>query len=261
MIFDVKVTLQASQAHSLTLGSIETQLPNFRHELGDLAPNVLLDAAYLHSSNAHINVNSLSAATIDVHTSNAAIDGSFNVTDRLTLVSSNGHIDVDVRATNDDWEAPTSVVLSTSNAYMKTNTSLLRSQGADYVKSKASGLQLTTTTSNGHLDSTISTAPPNSHLKYVGVTSNNRANLILPPAFEGPIVGKTSNSAIILEYDDSSSKDPTGDGRTRHFGRETHAKGLFSVETWWGDDDRAEHTKLGNAYIQTSNAAVSISLL
>ncbi|KAG8856932.1 hypothetical protein FRB96_006195 [Tulasnella sp. 330] len=258
LVFDVKVTLPASQARPLILGAIETQLSLFSHEFGDLTRSVYLDAVHLQSTNAQINVKSVSAKSFDVHTTNAAIDGSFNVTDRLSLVSSNGHIDVAVRATNDDWEQPTRVFLSTSNAYIAATASLLTSEGGKYVKSKASGLHLTTSTTNGHLEIDIPTAPPNSRLDYFGTTSNNRARLTLPPAFEGEITSKTSNSNVNFHHN-PSPKDPTGDGRTRHFGKETHAKGSFGIETWWGND-RDEHTKFGNAHIQTSNAAVTISL-
>ncbi|KAG8856933.1 hypothetical protein FRB96_006196 [Tulasnella sp. 330] len=257
--FDVTVTLPASQAKPLILRNIETQLSTFSHELDDLASIVFLDAVHLHSSNAHINVKSISTASFEAHTSNAVIDGSFNVTDKLQLISSNGHIDVTVQATNDDWEAPTSVVLATSNGYISATASLLTSDGAEEIKSKASGLQLTATTTNAHLDIDIPTAPPNSHIKPVGVTTNNRARLVLPAASEGQISSTTSNSAIAFDHN-RDSRDPTGEDRKRHFGKETFAKGYFGIETWWGDD-REEHIKFGNALIQTTNGAVSISLL
>ncbi|KAG8887078.1 hypothetical protein FRB98_000605 [Tulasnella sp. 332] len=260
LVFDVKVTLPASQEEPLILGAIETQLGFFNHELGDLAPAVFLDAARLYSSNAHIHVKSVSAGFFDGQTSNAAIGGSFKVTDKLSLVSSNGHVEVDVQATNGDWEEPTEILLKTSNAHISASISLYASEGADSVKSKASGLHLTTTTTNAYLDIEIPTAPPNSHLTYVGRTANARASLALPPAFEGKITGRTSLSTVGFHHDDSPSKDPTGDGRTRHYGKETHVRGLFGVETWWGNS-RDEHTKLGSADVTTSLAAVSISLL
>ncbi|KAG8887079.1 hypothetical protein FRB98_000606 [Tulasnella sp. 332] len=260
LLFDVIVTLPASQAQPLTLGVIETQLASFSHEFGDLAPNVSLDAAHLLSSNAYVNVKSISAKSFDACTSNSAIDGSFNVADKLHLKTSNGRIDVDVQATNDDWEKPTFIHLKTSNAYITAIASLLASEGAEHLRSKVSGLHLTADTSNARLDIDIPTAPPNSYLTYVGKTSNSRASLALPSPFEGRILGKTSLSQVNFQYDNSSSQDPTGDGRTRHFASKAHGNGFFKIETWWGDD-RDEHTKLGSADIITSIGEVSISLL
>ncbi|KAG9017824.1 hypothetical protein FRB95_011312 [Tulasnella sp. JGI-2019a] len=255
--FDVTATLPASQARPLILKAIETQLSLFTHVLGDLAQAVFLESVRLRSSNAHTSVKSVSAQSLDVRTSNAPITGSFNVTDRLDLVSSNGHIDVDIRATNDDLQEPIVVKLKTSNARIKATALLLDSEASD-IKSKGSGFHILTSTSNNHLDITIPAAPLDSHLTYTGTTSNSPSRLVLPPAFEGKILSRTSNAKSEFHFDSSSSKDPSGQGRSRRFANEKILRGTFEVETWWGDD--RDHTEFGEAQIHTSNGPVSISL-
>ncbi|KAG9017823.1 hypothetical protein FRB93_004634 [Tulasnella sp. JGI-2019a] len=255
LVVEVVVTLPASQAQPLVLKGIESQLSSFTHKLGDLARTVSLESLNLHSSDAHISAKSVSARSFDVRTSNAPITGSFNVTDKLNIFSSNGHIDVDIQATNDNLETRTVVELFTSNAPIKSTISLLTSREND----KGPRFLIMPMTSNNHLDITIPAAPLDSRLTFTGATSNAPARLTLPPTFEGKILSGTSNAKPEFHYDSSSSKDPSGQGRARRFANEKVEKGVFfEVGTWWGDDQ--DHTGFGKAQLHTSNGPVSISL-
>ncbi|KAG9017822.1 hypothetical protein FRB95_011310 [Tulasnella sp. JGI-2019a] len=256
LVFDLKVTLPASEAAPLILQSIETKLYSFTHELGDLS-HVSFDTLDLHTSNSHVHVKSISTRVFEAASSNAPITGSFNVTDMLYLHTSNAQIDVDIQAMNNDWEDPTTITLKTSNDIIRATASLITRERV--VHSKAPGYRILTSTSNKDIDVKLPVAPPDSHISYTGSTSNAPAKLALPPAFEGRINSGTSNAQASFHYDGSASKDPTGQGRTRQFANERIDGPYFEVETWWGDD--RERAELGEASIDTSNEPVSISLL
>lgn len=119
-------------------------------------------------------------------------------------------------------------------------------------------LGLTQSTNNGPLEVDIATAPTDSHITFLGTTSNSRATLSLPPAFEGNIKGVTSGYMKAgFEYDDRND-DPSGQGRKRSIATTILGRGIVKVKTWWGNEEI--NADRGQADVVTSNAPVSITV-
>lgn len=106
----------------------------WKHNIDPLDSLVSFESLSFTASNAAIEVDvsdcsflpvcqtidghqqSISALKARLVTSNAPIEGSFNVSDSLILKTSNAHIESKIRMENADGHRPTRVEMKTSNA-------------------------------------------------------------------------------------------------------------------------------------------------
>lgn len=116
----------------------------------------------------------------------------------------------------------------------------------------------TAVTVNSPLDVTIFDAPMQSRMNIDCSTSNSRANLRLPPAFEGKITTKTNPKATTVLIGPGDDNDPSGQGRRRILEHENHEPGLHTAHVLWVPNEQRDRS---SATLTSWNANVALSLL
>ncbi|KAH9952297.1 hypothetical protein BGW80DRAFT_1430740 [Lactifluus volemus] len=173
----------------------------------------------LKSANRPITVNSITGETIIAESKNAKIEGFFNVTRLLKLITTNSLINASLNAHSNLPSKPTVVFLKTSNGPIHSNTSLSTNSSSG----TGGHFRVYTYTHNAPLDLTFPTSPPDSHLVLDASTKNAPAHVTLraPAAFfEGRLLLQTTQFQPTL-YVTPGVEDPAGLGRERKV--RTHA--------------------------------------
>jgi hypothetical protein len=109
-------------------------------------------------------------------------------------------------------------------------------------------------TTNGPVTALYLSSPSMLSLSSDFATTNGRAHIALPAAFEGTIYDKTSNHHVDLDYTGNIT-DPSGKGRHRSLRRELRRDVVQGKIRWDGD-----HHAVGNSEVVTTNAPVYISV-
>ncbi|KAG8901229.1 hypothetical protein FRB99_005470 [Tulasnella sp. 403] len=256
--FEVTITLPKPSASHPGPRGLQTKLPLFAHDIGDLGSHFVFHTIDFSSTNSAIRAKSLRAKSIEATTTNSPISGSFNATSFLLLATSNGYIDVDIGASNEDWHKPTSINLITSNARIEADIVLTSSTKTDGDPA-APGFSINPTTSNGRLHIAIPSAPVGSHINVGARTSNAAAWLGLPPAYEGKVALSTYNGVVnVIPH--PNTEDPSGHGHSRTWKIDKAMMGrVVEGRVWWGPEK--DHRELGYAEVRTSNAQNIVELL
>ncbi|THG98947.1 hypothetical protein EW026_g3322 [Hermanssonia centrifuga] len=252
MFFDVRISLpSAPQSSYVRINSLETHLPNFRHEVGNLSKTIDFGSISLQSSNQPIIVHSLLAQRLNMKTSNGAIQGIFTSLS-ADLRSSNGPILADVKLLNGGDGAST-LDLQTSNGEITAKVSLV-----SQAQHATGGIfRVAAKTSNGELDVSFPTAPHNSVLHLDTQTSNAPSTVSLHKTFEGEFRLQTSPRKAMVFYDQSAT-DPTGNRRTRSVNYVQDRRGGVSGNAVW--TPRVGAQTLGSIVMKTSNADLQLVL-
>ncbi|KAJ7697790.1 hypothetical protein B0H17DRAFT_1051263 [Mycena rosella] len=235
----------------LHLKGLSVNLPHFTVDVGHLKDAVSFESAVLRTSNAAVQVKSLSADDVKLHTSNSAISadsltastlaletsnggisGTFNTSTHLHLSTSNAPINVSVGLTNANSTAATTLNMRTSNNRLDAAVTL-----ATDGRFRVDG-----NTSNGVLALGVA-GPVDAALSLGARTSNKRAEVALPDAFEGQFTVTTSQHAARVVRRDAE------DGRTVEYGRvhEGH-----TVSGWVYAEEA--NRRRGGVRVTTSNA-------
>jgi len=210
LYFHVTLQLPASSGSSpLLIKKLSTDLPNFSHEVGWLSETVEFEKIHLKGSNRFICVESLSAETAELETSKSPIEGSFNASASLSLITSNGHVNINVGLYNDNASRGTRLTVQTSNGWVRSAISLLSSNTVTNGQ-----YDISTKTSNGALDVEFPVSPVNSTLHLEAKTSNSPARITLDSAYEGVFSARSSNN-ISPALEQLELEDPSGGRRPR----------------------------------------------
>ncbi|OBZ69747.1 hypothetical protein A0H81_10112 [Grifola frondosa] len=108
----------------LIINRLETDLPIFGHQIDDIGNSVLFKSLSLRTTNVPIIVSSLTAERAILSTTNGNIQGSFNTSTTLELLTSNGAIHADVGLFSRDRYNVTKVSMRTTNGKIDSNVSL-----------------------------------------------------------------------------------------------------------------------------------------
>lgn len=204
---------------------------------------------------------SVIAEEADVRTSSGDIDGRYVSSGDLTLKTKNGHI----RAAVEFGQAERLSVLdvTTTNKYgpfFAPDRPLVLIHVYDsFIETDitAHGTNSTVTifTSNGHLVTNVLDMPVDAVLNLDARTSNNKANLSVPPSFEGTFHLSTfSSQSRLNEY--NQVEDPKGEGRKRSAITRTTGKGIRAGNIYW--DEKAMNR--GSVKLSTSNGVATLKL-
>lgn len=254
--FEVTVTLPPSLYPFRPAGNLETEMPLFTHDIGDLRDRMFFQSVKLRSSNSAVRVKSLHAQNTEVRTSNANILGNFDSSGSLKLATTNGYIQAKVQAFNHDWHQPTAVYAKTSNGRIETDITL---QTDIHIREPSSdgGLKVDAIATNGRLNVTIPSAPVGSHIQLNAKTSNAGTFVGLPPAFEGRLSLRTSNGYALAN--NRPREDPSHHGLHRTLVIDNHSGRSLEGRVWWGSDK--DHRDLGYAKVTTTNGDNIVELL
>ncbi|KAJ7749948.1 hypothetical protein B0H16DRAFT_1724830 [Mycena metata] len=240
--------------------ALKVNLPNFSIHVGNLKDSVDFQSVSLKTTNAAVEVNSLSAARVLLQTSNARINadslvstdlaiktsnspitGTYNTSDSLHITTSNAPINVAVGLANNDKTKPTVLVMTTSNNRLdaKVTLSTKAHKGGNY--------SVLGRTSNGPLAISIPGSPIASALNLNARTSNAAAEVKLHGAYQGTFGVSTSlrASANVTRLDKS------GDD-SRHIDFDSNRRGEVRGSVY----EKESGKELGEVRVRTSNAPV-----
>ncbi|KAJ6631387.1 hypothetical protein B0H10DRAFT_1772769 [Mycena sp. CBHHK59/15] len=248
LFFTVELVLPSAAA-PLYINALSTDVSNFSHDLDPLMGIIKFGAVALKGSNGHIDIKVLAAPSAMVRSSNGGISGTFNTSALLDLRTSNGAIAaaVGVDGSTSTSAHPARVMLRTSNNALQSTLDLHTSTNSGGV------FALTADTSNGRLDTHIASLPADSTLRAAARTSNARALLALPRAFEGAFSAQTSNAQPSVQR---GEEEPDPAGRRRVVETQMVGKREVRGNVYWERGNRAR----GEASVRTSNGGVTIIL-
>ncbi|KAF9018938.1 hypothetical protein BDZ89DRAFT_1164948 [Hymenopellis radicata] len=205
--------------------------------------SVVFRSGAVVSSNGQVTITTLTADKAEIRTSNGPITGHYITSGDLALKTSNAPIKVTVEFGASAEHAVLEVV--TSNNYINADISALSSSSSRVV----------TRTSNGPLFAMIVSLPNNAALSLDARTSNSRAEVFLPPAYEGSYTLKTSRLMPQVTSDEDV-EDPTGRGRRRTIVTKMASRGVSAGNVYW--DDQAKNK--GTVSVNTSNGPITLHL-
>ncbi|KAG6834212.1 hypothetical protein H0H93_011148 [Arthromyces matolae] len=255
--FEVTAVLpNAAKDKVLNIKNLETDLPFFFHDIGDLNGLVHFDSVSLKTSNVPIHVKSLGAKKAAVQTANSNIQGEIHSSSSLKIHTSNAPIHVDVTLFNDDKGGDfTDLDIYTANGNIKANLTL------DSAHSTGGNFKITSHTSNAPIDIIFTHAPSESTLILNSITSLGPNTVSLHPTYEGYFTAATSLGRTKVEVDEDV-EDPEGKGRKRVW-RWSYRGNVASGSVQWvgSKDEKFKKGDLkGVVDVRTSLAPVTLKL-
>jgi len=257
--FDVKIRLPKSSDGTIrSLNSLETDLPTFVHQVGDLQQSFDFDMVTLSAPKSPIHVESIYGKYVFAHASNNPITGKFNATRQIRLANYNGAIDAEISMENSGYES-SSVSLETFNDYVKSEISLFT-----YSKENIGGsFQVLVMSQNAPLQITFPTAPIKSSLYFNAQTSNSPIQATLPLSYEGSFTLRSNELPEPLKHNveyQTEVEDPSGLGRVREVEVEEISKGRIDGKVSWVGIVDASGPHDGGVGLSTSNAPITVNL-
>ncbi|KAJ7898846.1 hypothetical protein B0H14DRAFT_3124272, partial [Mycena olivaceomarginata] len=265
LCFEIVVTLPGS----LYIDRLETNLPNFSHDLdnledlsfGEISLNgsngkfkqrliiicslcpalttLAAERLKLSTSNAAVSAEYWVGRAAEVHTTNAPISGTYHATDSVNLETNNGNICVHASLDAGNSTETKELIMRTSNGALSSSVELKASSDS------GGSFRVKTNTSNARLEMRVESLPVQSVLTLEATTTNSQASVTLPAEYQGHIQLQVSNSVPLVHR------------RNSVFTLESlHSKGKFAV------DGKVYNNKgnmpLGKVTLQTSNAPATI---
>ncbi|KAJ6524850.1 hypothetical protein DFH09DRAFT_1329210 [Mycena vulgaris] len=211
--------------------------------------------AELRTSNSAISVDSLIGSSLTLATSSAGISGAFCTTGSLYMATSNAPINVSVRLESLNSTRPTTLHMRTSNNLLAAHVSLAvpaESEPESESESESEGgrFGVVGTTSNGRLVIGFPSAPRGAALEFTARTSNAKAEVALPRAYEGTFALATSgySASVLRDGDERWGEDK------RQIEYEPGRSSGRAVRGYIYKD--AENKERGRVGVTTSNAPV-----
>ncbi|KAH9042745.1 hypothetical protein EDB85DRAFT_1916640 [Lactarius pseudohatsudake] len=179
--FVVEVKLPVSRGAIL-------DLPMFALDVGDISAFRFGDVS-LRSTNSHIKVRGAIARTFNVHSTNGGISGAFNISNSLTIVTTNSPVSVKVGALNGEPEKPTEVFIQTTNGHINAGITLMSNSSSG----TGGAFGVSTHTTNSPIEVIYDDSPVDSVLKFDAASTNSRVHTALHRAYEGTFALATTN--------------------------------------------------------------------
>jgi len=240
------------------LKRLETELTRFTHRVPDLQHSFSFENLGLGSARGHspVYVESVYGKVISVHTSKGAIVGSFNASNRVSLITTDALINADIVLDNDGVDQSL-IQLSALNGPIDSVIRLTSS-----TKDKTGGsFRVEADSVDGDIKITIPTAPVKHNLALLAQTNRHGAHIdvTLDETFEGTFVVQSARrSAPFINWDEKK-KDPSGGGKVRNVTIDAMPRfGWVGGHTEWvGGDDDGHHGE-GDVLLRTTMADVTL---
>jgi len=187
--------------------------------LSPVFDDVTFESISIISGHGKLAISNLKAARATIATDNKPIAGTFTVTEKLSLLTSNAPIDANVTLINNaTLNRPTFLEIITKNASVTTIADLvLASSSSDILDEdvKNGSFRVGAFTSSAPVNVTIGSQPVSSILTLSAVTDHGDVNVALPPAYEGKFTLVTRNGGESSVIKNDAALDPGGKGRRR----------------------------------------------
>ncbi|KAF9229869.1 hypothetical protein BU15DRAFT_57784, partial [Melanogaster broomeanus] len=227
------LTLPAGSDGALLVKNLETELPNYSQNIGDLWESVLFENIHLSSSNGRLHAESVTAESAQFSSSNGGITGHINSGSSLELKTSNG----DIRSTVTLLEIHSKVALTSDSG-----------TGGEF--------EVDTESSNGGIGLIFTDSPVDSVLKCRAHTSLGKVSVELDSAYEGSYSLQNRLGSMTVE-ERQGVEDPAGNGRQREVSV-NRTRGLVTGSVNWVDSDGTSSGNEGSVVIETGSSSAKL---
>ncbi|KAJ6454153.1 hypothetical protein C8R45DRAFT_846739, partial [Mycena sanguinolenta] len=243
--FVVTVTFPSTEdGSSLAINRFLTDLEIFTQTFADFS-HVNFGKLQLKSAIGGLHAESLVAPEAFISNAMGPIEGTYNGS-KLTLITSNGAINVDVNLHNEGDDAA-ELKMHTSNGHIQGNINLLSS------KEDSASFNIAARTAHGRVGVDVLSAPLNSNITLQATTAIGPAEISLPPSYEGAFSGSTSLGSVDIAAD-GEIEDPAGEGRERRIEFAEVGRNRKAGHVGWSEEGMAR----GKVSVVTSMAPVRI---
>jgi len=214
------------------------------------------------SADGELEISNLKATKANLATAHKPIFGTFTITERLSLITSNASIDANVTLINDaTQDRPTFLELVTKHAPITAVANLVSVSPSGlsdiWDESEKNGsFRITAISSYAPVDVTVASQPVESTLTLNAVTTHGDVSVVVPPAYEGrfTLVTNPGGQSSVVEKDDTP--DPEGKGRKRFVDVKRLFGGIATGNVKWvaADADDAlvkEHMEWEAEFVDT----------
>ncbi|KAH9047285.1 hypothetical protein EDB84DRAFT_1462114 [Lactarius hengduanensis] len=251
--FVVEVKLPVSRGAIRYVPSFQADLPMFALDMGDISA-FRFGYVSLRSTNSHIKVRGAIARTFNVHSTNGGISGAFNISNSLTIVTTNSPVSVKIGALNGEPEKPTEVFIQTTNGHINAGISLMSNSSSG----TGGAFGVSTHTTNSPIEVIYDDSPVDSVLKFDAASTNSRVHTALHRAYEGTFALATTNSGVVLDRL-GDNEDPSGQGRKRSLTKRYVGRNRVFGKVEWvppsSDRDRSSSVN-----VATTNDVITLSI-
>ncbi|KAF8627774.1 hypothetical protein AX17_006139 [Amanita inopinata Kibby_2008] len=293
LTFFVTIELPASSSGDiLHIKKLETDMPNFSHEVGELGEttffknislqgqngriaigSLFADRGQLKTTNGHITGHVTTLGPFSASSSNGAVGGVFTAKGSLSLKTSNSPIRAQVFINTGD-EASANLEMITTNGYaiialyyayqlaltlgllspIQSDISLNQPQDQDQERSNGGDFNVIATTSNSPLRLTFPFAPLDSKLTLHAKTRNSPLQVSLHPTYEGGFKVSSTNfrPSVVVK---PGIDDPAGEGRERDVRISDQRNQVSGSVSWSG-----EGKQRGNVDVATTNSPAVLEM-
>lgn len=215
--FNIHVSLP--QTSSSTIDNFVTYLPLFSQSFGDFRKHGKFNQINIEGASQNISCQFMRASQISVKNKLAPIEGTFNVTDTLTLDTIKGSIDANITLIQlPTCPKPTLLSLDTGLSGINARVTLLAPPGNSSQPQPPSAFVVHVKTFSGpvNLDITHDKLTPSSALQVQVQNDMAPSTIALDAKFQGAFSLLTKLGQIsISDFLQSQRDDPTGGNRTR----------------------------------------------
>ncbi|KAI9441484.1 hypothetical protein H4582DRAFT_1810952 [Lactarius indigo] len=251
--FVVEVKFPAGRGAIRYVPSFQADLPMFALDMSDISAFRFGDIS-LRSKNNHIKVQGVIASTFNAHSTNGGISGAFNVTNSLTIVTTNSPVSVKIGALNGEPEKPTDVFIQTTNGRISAGISLMSNSSSG----TGGAFGVSTHTTNGPIEVVYDDSPVDSVLKFDATSTNSRVHAALHRAYEGTFALATTNSGVVLDrlrdYEDPSGRRRKRGLTKRYVGRNR----VFGKVEWVPPS--SDHDRSSSVNVATTNDVITLTI-
>ncbi|KAK0212095.1 hypothetical protein DFS33DRAFT_1279063 [Desarmillaria ectypa] len=245
--FDVRVLLPKAP---LTIQDFRTDLPLFSHHVGMLE-TVFFESITLHGAMMPIYVESVSTAVGKFKNANSPIEGKFNTSTSLDLVTANSPINVIVGLFNTGGEESTTVSMESANAPISAGISLLSTAPS----STGGKFGVKAYTARGKIELGFIDASVDSALDLTAHTAMGPVDVTMHPTYEGEFrLATVMGRAEVTTHDEV--EDPKGEERKRSVSFERAGGSIVAGRVWWGEEGKGR----GTVDLKTSLSGVKLAL-
>ncbi|KAK7472361.1 hypothetical protein VKT23_000478 [Stygiomarasmius scandens] len=249
--FDILVLLPPTASDTPRYYNLETDLPMFAHDVKSEAQFGFLS---IKSSGMPLHFDALQAARAHIETSNASIEGAFNIASVLSISTSEHPINVNVTLDN-VHNFPSYLRVKNTDGSIETSLALVSSSDTKPT------FDVEITGKNSPVKSTVTEIPGGANLQLEIKTTQEPVALALPYSFEGSYILSSSagNTPLVQQREhedelpkrrlDITKKEDEDDGS------ETLEGLVTFVQTTNGD----VFTE-GTVYVRTSDASNTLIL-
>ncbi|RXW25685.1 hypothetical protein EST38_g146 [Candolleomyces aberdarensis] len=216
VLVELPVVDEASSKRKIR--SFRTRMPSFVHTFRDLA-DVYFQRLEVATTDSPIDAEFVEATDVIITTSNAPIHGTYNVDGDVSLITSSANIDVNLNL-RDTAEAKhgipiwTSARLLTSNGPIRATSNLTTTGTREDYGGK---FHITAETSRADIELDFNKAPVEHELNLSASTSLGRAQVTVPPEYDGPWIMEAlfPFREVVDTRGEKVPEDPTGRNRSR----------------------------------------------